>query len=142
MKITMQELMAFIHDRYIARGRKIIQDGSLVIDRIGSNNVNAYAIGTSTYYIVLSRKNNLLMGTCTCPAFIDFGPCKHIAATGLALLTTGYQPDEFYCEQKENLKNTMNLLSKKSKNELLLIIMQCIGQSPDLMDIIEGEIND
>ena len=142
MNITMQELRAFIHERYMTRGREIIQEGSLVIDRIGLDSIHAYAIGTSTYCVRLSSKNKRLIGTCTCPAFVDFGPCKHIAATGLALLKPGYQPDEFYCEQKESFENVMKLLSRKSKDKLIHIIMQSIGQSPDLIDIIEDELSD
>jgi uncharacterized Zn finger protein len=121
------------------RGEQIIQEGSLVLQHIEQNNISAYAFGTSIYHVILSRKNNILTGTCTCPAFIDFGPCKHMAAAGLARLTPGYQPDELYWKQKENFEHILRFLEKQSKDKLVHIIMQCIGQHPEMLDLFEND---
>ena len=138
----MQEVKNLIHERYIMRGKKIILEGSVVIDQIKHDNAYAYAIGTSIYRINLFRQNNILFGTCTCPSFIDFGPCKHIAATALALLTPGYRPDNFYTEQKDFFESIINQLTQKNKNELLDLIINSIGKSTELLEIISEEISD
>ena len=138
MNISRHELNALVNSRYVKRGEQIVQEGSIVLDRISSESIHAYAIGTGIYQITLSRSDTTkqLTGICSCPAFLDFGPCKHIAAAGLARLQPGYMPDEWCCEQKENFKKTIYFLNKKTKTELIETILRFVAQDQDLLDSV------
>jgi uncharacterized Zn finger protein len=56
--------------------------------------------------VLLKRRDkHTIQGRCSCPAYADFGPCKHIAATGFAAIahdeTEGYHPNETLVETLE-----------------------------------------
>ncbi len=81
MVITDQELKQFIDQRYIKRGKEIVQSGNIILKKISEKEINALAYGTSIYTTKLFRKGKALNGTCTRQAFFQWGPCKHLAAT-------------------------------------------------------------
>lgn len=140
MNIEQKEL-SFIDDRYFKRGKQIAKEGAIILDKISPERIEAYAIGTSIYQVNLFRAANSkqLMGTCNCPAFLDFGPCKHIAATGLAYLQAGYKPNEWCYEQIDALKKTLEFLHKQPKQELINIIMDCVAQNEELLYFIQSK---
>ncbi len=140
MKISMEELTDFVDEIYFKRGKKIIEEGSLILKQVKVDSIIACAIGTSVYKVTLFRKKNALAGNCTCPAFIDFGPCKHLAATGLAYLTPGYKPDDIFCEHEEMFENMIYNLSKQTKETLVNLIVRLIGQDEEMIRIVEDEI--
>ena len=51
--------------------------------------------GTEDYRVNLLGKGETIKGECTCPAFDDYGFCKHMVATALAANESdhGYEPD-------------------------------------------------
>lgn len=129
MNITLQELSALIDARYMERGEQIIEEGSVVLQDIKPDSISAYAVGRSTYLVKLFRENKKLAGTCTCPALSNFGPCKHMAATGLVRLAPGYHPDEFCVERTELFDAAIKRLSKKNNDILTHKVMVSIGKS-------------
>jgi uncharacterized Zn finger protein len=139
MNITRQQLSSFIDDHYIKRGEQIIQDGTVYLDRIYTDHIEAYAVGTGIYCVKLfkSTASHQINGRCTCPAFFDFGPCKHIAATGLARIQADYEPNEWCCEQIDTLKDALHFLRKQSKEQLINIIMDLIAQDQELLEFIQ-----
>lgn len=143
MNITRQQLSSFIHDRYIKRGEEIVKEGTIVLEKIHAEYIVAYAIGTGIYQVKLFKTNSSahIKGTCNCPAFFDFGPCKHIAAAGLARMQVGYQPDDWCDEQIENVKNVLQSLHKQPKEKLINIIMDCIAQDQELLHLISQPKN-
>jgi hypothetical protein len=138
MNITRQQLSSFIHDRYIKRGEQIVEEGTIVLEKIHSEQIEAFAIGTGIYHVKLFKSNSSaqIKGTCNCPAFFDFGPCKHIAAAGLARMQVGYEPDDWCCEQIQIFKNALQSLHKQPKENLISIIMDCIAQDQELLHLI------
>lgn len=139
MNISRKELSSFIDDRYIKRGAQIVGEGTIILEKIHPDRIEAYAIGTSIYRVNLFRSAPLkqLKGTCNCPAFFDFGPCKHIAAAGLACIQRDYKPDEWSYEQIKIFKNVLQVLHKQSRENLINIIMDCIAQDQELLYLIQ-----
>lgn len=138
MNITRQQLSSFIHDRYIKRGEEIVQEGTIVLENIHPEYIVAYAMGTGIYQVKLFKTNSSaqIKGTCNCPAFFDFGPCKHIAAAGLARMKAGYQAEEWCSEQIESVKDALQSLRKQPKEKLINIIIDCIAQDQELLHLI------
>jgi uncharacterized Zn finger protein len=141
MDISPNDLKSFIDTRYIKRGEQIVQDKSIILERVSSESIQAYAIGTGIYKVTLSRSNTnqQLTGTCNCPAFFNFGPCKHIAATGLAYLNPRYKPDRWCLEQKKNFTRIKRLLASQTKAQLIETILKFIAQDQNLLEFFEEE---
>ena len=139
MNITRKQLSSFIDDRHIKRGEQIVRDGTVFLEKIHSDHIVAYAIGTGIYRVNISKatSSNQIKGKCNCPAFFDFGPCKHIAAVGLARMQVGYKPDEWCSEQIEILKDALQSLHKQPKEKLINVIMDCIAQDQELLELIQ-----
>ena len=49
----------------------------------------------------------------------------------------GYKPDEWCYEQIEILKDALQSLHKQPKEKLINIIMDCIAQDQELLDLIQ-----
>ncbi|MGB3583749.1 MAG: SWIM zinc finger family protein [Roseiarcus sp.] len=67
-----------------ARGEAYHRDGRVELLAVGPERVLAEVSGTEDYRVRLVRKGETFGGECTCPAFEDFGFCKHMVATALA----------------------------------------------------------
>ncbi len=70
-------------------GEKVFARGQTYLDQvqilsIEPSRVLAQVAGTEDYRIVLTGGGKQIGGECSCPAFTDFGFCKHMVATGLA----------------------------------------------------------
>ncbi|MEO7804326.1 MAG: DEAD/DEAH box helicase [Actinomycetota bacterium] len=77
------------------RGRKYDRDGSVVIMKGDSSEVQAFVFGGSRYTVSLALSEDQLAVSCTCPYFEGSGGgiCKHIWATLLAGEARGYLRD-------------------------------------------------
>ncbi|MDM8335232.1 SWIM zinc finger family protein [Wolbachia pipientis] len=53
--------------------------------------------GAYVYRITLRCNGPLLSGGCSCPAFVYYGPCKHMAATGFALINLDWEEIQVIC---------------------------------------------
>ncbi len=69
-----------------ARGAQYEREGRVRITHIETNSITATVRGTRFYRVVLKRahEDSPWDFTCTCPAFADIGPCKHLYAVLLA----------------------------------------------------------
>jgi tetratricopeptide (TPR) repeat protein len=67
-----------------ARGEAYHRDGQVEILSIKPGRVLAQVAGTEDYRTELRGDGKEIDGECSCPAFEDFGFCKHMVATGLA----------------------------------------------------------
>ncbi len=86
MTLSEVQLNRFVDQRYIDRGRAYSERGLVVLDSVTDREAHAFCVGGQVYSVRLALSRNRLGGTCTCPAFGDFGPCKHIAAVALAIM--------------------------------------------------------
>jgi uncharacterized Zn finger protein len=67
-----------------ARGESYHRDGRVEILAVEPTRVLARVEGTEDYRVNLLGAGETIRGECTCPAFDDYGFCKHMVATALA----------------------------------------------------------
>jgi uncharacterized Zn finger protein len=145
MKLTDSLIVTLIEERFRQRGMDYFVQGMVELTTITDTKVTAKCAGTRLYNTKLELKNGVLSGECSCPAFVDFGPCKHMAAVCYAVMEkhkAGYSPSKEYEWRKEEWEHFEKHLMKKSKGDLVLLIMQLMQDEPDLQWIIEQEIED
>jgi uncharacterized Zn finger protein len=76
-----------------ARGEAYHRDGRVEILAIEPTRVLANVAGTEDYRVNLLGKGETIKGECTCPAFNDYGFCKHMVATALAANESDHGPE-------------------------------------------------
>jgi uncharacterized Zn finger protein len=145
MKLTQQQIKAFIDDRYIERGKAYLAQGMVQLLDNSSHHVSASCAGTRLYRVELAMAGSRLSGTCNCPAFSDFGPCKHMAATALACIDGGGKapsPSPTYLAQKKAADDLEKRLKRKTKAELIDIILTVIDNDPEFLAMIFDDDQD
>lgn len=68
-------------DKVFARGVEYHREGQVEIVSIDRSRVLARVMGSEIYRSELKGLGTKFSGTCSCPAFSDWGFCKHLAAT-------------------------------------------------------------
>jgi tetratricopeptide (TPR) repeat protein len=71
-------------EKVFARGEAYHRGGQVAVLSIEPERVLAQVAGTDDYRTVLMGRGKVIDGECTCPAFDDWGFCKHMVATALA----------------------------------------------------------
>jgi tetratricopeptide (TPR) repeat protein len=82
-RFDLDAVKAFVGDKAFARGEAYWRDGLVTIIDMNAARVRAQVLGTDIYRTTVTGRGADIGGDCSCPAFSDFGPCKHIAATAL-----------------------------------------------------------
>jgi hypothetical protein len=144
MNIYKKDLKDFVDEPYFSRGEEYVIERRVKIGLISDKWVKGKIVGSTVYSVKLEYDKNSLTGTCSCPAFYDFGPCKHLAALGLAVIA--YNNGKYlglveHC--KENVSDFEAIeksLKHKKKDELIDIIIQINSLYPDILyDVIGME---
>lgn len=114
----------------------IFQNGNVfVTDNKSVNRVVGYVLGTKLYTTTLGFKpgtRDELKGTCTCPYFKAYQPCKHIAALGLVIVKgigkyrSNTRVERMYKDMQEDKTTPMYKLMKKDKKELVQFIIDLV----------------
>ncbi len=116
MKLSIIELKHLVREPYFSRGKEYYEQGLVELVTITNNSAKMRVAGNTIYSVNFSRKNGQLLAKCTCPAYTDFGPCKHLAASAFVLMNKAtYAPSAEYDEVKEFADDIIELLSKKRK---------------------------
>src|ERR1700734_1284218 len=76
-----------------ARGEAYHRDGRVEILALEPRRVLAQVAGTEDYRVNLLGKGETIKGECTCPAFDDYGFCKHMVAAALAANESDHGPE-------------------------------------------------
>ncbi len=131
-------------EKSYARGVGYFQEGVVILDRFDEKSAQGRVAGTQVYRVALNTiKTNELSGDCSCPAFQDYGPCKHLAALGLvalAMLENGYAPSEECVERIERQEKFRETLASMDKTELIDLILQHLGDDEYLYwDLCEAD---
>lgn len=137
MKLNPQQLTRFVDAKYFNRGKEYFNDGLIKIITRSSSKVTAKVAGTTVYSVILCLAGDVLGGTCTCPAFTDYGPCKHVAAVGLAVMTTPsgvYELDVYAAERIEEFDDFEKALNRKTKAELIEFIIDLTASYPEIIE--------
>ncbi len=145
MRLTDSLISGLIEERYRERGKQYFMQGMVELTKVGETEVKAKCAGTRVYKTLLELDHGKLVGECSCPAFEDFGPCKHMAAVAYAVMAknkAGYAPSEEYEWRKDECERVEKHLMKKSKAELVGLVMQIIDDDPDLKWMVEREMEE
>jgi uncharacterized Zn finger protein len=140
MNITLEKITNLIEDRDIKRGHDIVADGMIEIETVTPQSITAIAIDSGIYKIYVQQVDNSLTGNCTCPAYRDFGPCKHMAAACLAHMKSGYQSSKMYWEQKEQFTEIRVTLEKYTKEELIELFMRLGSYDCEFRRMMQEEL--
>ena len=76
-------------EKVFARGVAYHEDGQVEIVTFDGTRVLARVIGSEVYRCELVGAGEKFSGECSCPAFSDWGFCKHLVATALAANSLG-----------------------------------------------------
>jgi hypothetical protein len=88
-RFDLKALRDLAGDKVFARGEDYHRDGQVVILSIRADRIVAQVAGSEDYRTELSGRGANIEGQCSCPAFPDWGFCKHMVATALAANAAG-----------------------------------------------------
>jgi uncharacterized Zn finger protein len=115
--VTLRE---FAGDKVFARGVEYHEDGEVEIVSIDRARVVARVTGSEIYRCELNGTGKKFSGGCSCPAFSDWGFCKHLVAT--ALSANALDPGAS-AEAKNRLSNIREHLRAKGIDSLIEMIL-------------------
>ncbi|MCC2609676.1 MULTISPECIES: SWIM zinc finger family protein [Rhizobium/Agrobacterium group] len=139
MKLQQHHISTLFDQRYIDRGKAYFEEGLVEIISFQADKVTSRCAGTRLYRVELVMKDSQLTGQCTCPAFSDFGPCKHMAATAFAATVhtrDTYRPSAVYIARRDKFEALKRQLRRMTKAELIDIIAQHLGDDEELTNSI------
>ncbi|WCR59309.1 MAG: hypothetical protein PG978_000745 [Wolbachia endosymbiont of Ctenocephalides felis wCfeF] len=86
MRLYHRDIEYLIKEPYLSRGRDYFNKGKVQIISVNESQSKSKVVGSTVYQVTLWYDGPLLGGECSYPAFVYYGPCKHMAATGFALI--------------------------------------------------------
>ncbi len=86
MRLYYKDITGLIKEPYRSRGRDYFDKRKVQIISVNESQAKSKVVGSNVYRVTLKHDGPLLSGTCSCPAFVYYGSCKHMAATGFALV--------------------------------------------------------
>lgn len=107
-------------EKAFARGVSYQRDGQVAILSIEPRRVLAHVAGTRDYRTELTGYGKNIGGTCSCPAFSDYGFCKHMVAAGLA---ANAEPTDSDAEDTSPLARIRDHLKCKGVDALVEMIV-------------------
>jgi uncharacterized Zn finger protein len=133
-RFNVAALREFAGEKVFARGVAYHEDGRVEIISIDSARVLARVIGSEVYRSELKTVGRKFSGGCSCPAFSDWGFCKHLVA--IALAANDLEPAAV--EQAANrLSKIREHLRAKGIEPLIAMIMGLAERDPALFGDLE-----
>lgn len=115
-----------------ARGEDIVPDVQEL--RITEASASASIQGASLYTVELDWSGRLHAGSCTCPHYADGNFCKHLVATGLAVIDSG-QAAGATATAEPALEAAVQAMDVDELRELVLTLAQRYGGVRRLLEI-------
>ena len=116
-----------------ARGEAYYREGRVEILAFEPRRVLARVTGTEDYRVNLLGAGETIKGECNCPAFDDYGFCKHMVATALAANATGPAHEQ----SSGVLARIRAHLEDKSNGVLVAMIVELAERDPALFRKLE-----
>jgi tetratricopeptide (TPR) repeat protein len=116
------------------RGEAYHRDGRVEILAVEPRRVLAQVAGTEDYRVNLLGKGETIKGECTCPAFDDYGFCKHMVATALAANESDRGPDSSTAGALARIRAH---LAGKPNASLVAMIVELAERDPALFRKLE-----
>ena len=121
-------------DKVFARGEAYHRAGHVEILSLEPGRALARVAGTEDYRTVLAGKGAQVGGRCSCPAFGDWGFCKHMVATALAANAAG---DDGEAEGAGALARIRDYLKAQDVDSLVEMIIGLAEWDPALLRKLE-----
>lgn len=121
-------------DKVFARGEDYFHEGLVEILSLTPKRVLARVAGTEDYRAVLTGAGRAFGGECSCPAFEDWGFCKHMVATALAANAVGARGE---AEGADALARIRDHLKARGVDALIDMILELAEQDPALFRKLE-----
>jgi uncharacterized Zn finger protein len=128
---TLRELAG---EKVFVRGVQYNKEGRVEIVSIDQSRVLARVIGSELYRCELKGAGEEFSGACSCPAFSDWGFCKHLVATALAANDLGPEAAE---QAASRLAKIRDHLRSKGIESLVEMIVNRAENDPDLLRSLE-----
>jgi uncharacterized Zn finger protein len=110
------------------RGKEYFDDDCVEILSLEPKRVVAQVAGTEDYRTVVTADGKEISGECSCPAFGDFGFCKHMVAAALAANAAGDDS-----EAASAVPRVREHLQAKSKDQLVDMVLELAELQPELL---------
>jgi uncharacterized Zn finger protein len=107
-------------NKVFERGEDYHADGSVDILTFSSSRVTAQVTGSQPYFVDLACNKGELSGSCSCPAYVDHGFCKHMVATGLT--ANDHVPDDGTADSPNTIENMLRSLDHEALVKLVVDI--------------------
>jgi hypothetical protein len=120
--------------KVFARGEDYHRDGQVAILSIRGDRVVAQVAGSEDYRTELSGRGADIEGQCSCPAFTDWGFCKHMVATALAANAAGPEAEAAGAGALARIRDH---LRQKGVEELIDMIVDLAEQDAALFHKLE-----
>jgi hypothetical protein len=111
------------------RGESYHRDGLVTLVRIDFERVAAQVAGTEDYHVTLAGRGKNIDGSCSCPAFDDWGFCKHLVATALAANEAGPGVE---AATDDAVRRIRAYLTHKGVDALVAMVMDLAEADPAL----------
>ncbi len=121
-------------EKVFARGVAYHEDKQVEIVAIDKAHVLAKVIGSEVYRSELAGAGKKFTGECSCPAFSDWGFCKHLVATALTANELGPEATEQVAGRLERVREH---LRAKGVEPLVAMIMGLAERNPSLLKDLE-----
>jgi len=132
-RFDVRALQKLAGDKTFARGKAYFEDDEVELLVIESDRVLAQVTGSEDYRTVLTGRGNAIDGHCSCPAYVEWGFCKHMVAVGLAANAAG----DAEPEEAGALSRIRKHLKTKSVDALAEMIVQLAEQDTKLFRKLE-----
>lgn len=137
--IKAEDLHTIFSSDILQRGEEYFEEGNVQsIDLVSPRSITGIVQGSEDYDVSVSIDDaGDIVCECSCPC--DFN-CKHAAALLLKWVSTKKQYLKDWEGMKATPKETLSqLLSKKTKEEIITILENAIGKHPELKALVKIE---
>ncbi|WP_264328779.1 SWIM zinc finger family protein [Wolbachia endosymbiont (group A) of Andrena hattorfiana] len=138
MRLYYKGITGLIKEPCLSSGRDYFNKRKVQIISVNESQAKSKVVGSNVYRVTLKHDGPLFSGTCFCPAFCYFGPCKHMAATGFALIDL--DREEYRSSARPDEQTLFErFLLKKTKQELISIITRSSEHYPEIFEELEDK---
>lgn len=133
-RFDVERLRKLAGDKVFARGKDYFEDGQVEILIVEPKRVVAQVAGTEDYRTELKDSSKSIDGRCSCPAFMDWGFCKHMVAVALTINAMGKGAET---ESAGTLSRIREYLKEQGVDVLVGMIMDLAERDAALLRKLE-----
>jgi uncharacterized Zn finger protein len=115
-------------NKVFARGQDYFEARQVEILAIEPKQILAQVTGTEDYRTTLTGRGKAIGGACSCPAFGDWGFCKHMVAVALTVNALGQDADV----QEGGALTRIETILRKGVEALIDMVMALVERDPTL----------